>query len=215
MRLASLALVTMLATGTYLQFAHTDAHAAVAAKPAAVAAKIGEKAPAFTGTDVNGKTISLSDYAGKIVVLEWTNPGCPFVKKHYILKNVQKLQKEYTDKGVIWLSINSSAQGKEGHLTADEGKNFVKDAEAAPTAYILDSKGEIGHLYGAKTTPHLFVIAKDGTLAYQGAIDDHNNADIGDTEGAKSYVKEAVDALLVGKKVETTTTAPYGCSVKY
>jgi peroxiredoxin len=220
MRVASLALVALLATGTYVQFFSPDAKADAAASKAAVphaklALKVGQKAPDFTATDIEGKIHTLAQHKGQIVVLEWTNAGCPFVKKHYITKNMQNLQKEYTGKGVVWLTVNSSAEGKQGNVTADEAKQLLKDADSAPSAYLLDGKGDLGHLYGAKTTPHFFIIDKDGVLAYQGAIDDKNNAELGDVEGATPYVKNALDALLDGKKVETATTVPYGCSVKY
>lgn len=137
---------------------------ALSAAPAFAAPEIGKPAPEFTGTDSNGKEHKLSDFKGKIVVLEWTNPECPYVKKHYDSKNLQKLQETETAKGVVWLSINSGAEGKQGHLTGEAANTYIKDHGAKQSAYILDDKGEIGKLYDAKTTPHMFVIDKEGTL---------------------------------------------------
>lgn len=183
--------------------------------PAFAAPEIGKPAPAFTGTDSNGKTQKHEDYKGKIVVLEWTNPNCPFVKKQYGAHNMQNLQKEYTAKDVVWLSINSGAEGNEGFQTAEDANKYMKDQGATPTARILDPKGEIGHLYGAKTTPHMFVIDKDGNLAYEGAIDDNDSPDPAVIPTSKNYVKAALDSLIEGKPVETAQTKPYGCGVKY
>ena len=221
MRITSLAVLAALAAGTHLYLGgstslFTQRAEAATTKEATVAPlKIGAAAPDFIANDVDGKPHSLKDYKGKIVVLEWMNPDCPFVKKHYLTHNMTKLQEYYTGKGVIWLSVNSSADGKEGHLTAQSGKDFEKDAGAHPTALLLDADGKLGHAYGAKTTPHMFIVDKDGKLAYQGAIDDTPTPDMNDVEDAKNYVKSALDAMLAGKKVETTSTASYGCSVKY
>lgn len=215
MRLASLAFAAMLG-GSALAFAAPS----FAAQNETAPLETGKPAPDFTATDSNGKTQKLSDYKGKIVVLEWMNPGCPFVKKHYSNVgdggNMQNLQKELTAKGVIWLSVNSSAEGKQGHLEAATANTFIHDADAHPTALLIDGKdGALGHLYDAKTTPHMFVIDKTGTLAYQGAIDDKPTPDLSDVHNAKNYVREAVQALQAGKKVEVSSTQSYGCSVKY
>lgn len=185
------------------------------AAPAFAAPEIGKPAPAFTGTDSNGKPHSLPDHKGKIVVLEWNNPECPYVKKHYESMNMQKLQEEYTGKDVVWLTVNSSAEGKQGHLTPEAANTLIKEKGAKQTAYILDPKGEIGKLYGAKVTPHMFVIDKDGNLAYDGAIDDNDSTDATDIPASKNHVKAALDSLLAGKPVETAQTKPYGCGVKY
>jgi AhpC/TSA family len=179
------------------------------------ALEIGKAAPDFKAKDIAGVEQSISQYKGKIVVLEWTNPGCPFVRKHYDGGNMQGLQKENTGKGVVWLSINSSAEGKEGSMDAAGAKASVEKEKANPSAYILDPEGTVGKLYGAKTTPHMFIIAADGTLAYEGAIDDKATADPEDIKTSKNYVQAAVDALLAGKPVETPQTRAYGCSVKY
>ncbi len=177
---------------------------------------VGQAAPDFTGTDTDGKTVKLSDLKGKIVVLEWNNPECPFVVKHYDTKNMQKLQTAAAAKtDVVWLTINSGAEGLQGHLTADTAKEYVAKQEAKPAHYILDSKGEIGQLYQAKTTPHMFVIDKEGVLAYAGAIDDNPTPRKEAVETAKNYVTAAIEALEAGKKVEVATSQPYGCGVKY
>lgn len=185
------------------------------ATPALAAPEIGKPAPDFSATTIKGEAFKLADHKGKIVVLEWSNPECPFVKKHYETDNMQKTQKTAVEKGVEWVTINSSAPGKEGHLTAEEAAKVATDAGAAPSAEILDEKGEVGKLYGAQTTPHMFVIDKDGNLAYMGAIDDNSSPRHDTVEGAKNYVLAAVDELQAGKSVTTPVTQPYGCSVKY
>lgn len=185
------------------------------AVPAYALPKVGAPAPEFSGTDSDGKIQRLSDYKGKVVVLEWTNPECPFVKKFYNSGKMQELQKIYTHKGVVWLSVNSSAEGKQGHLTAEQATQIRKDNNTESTATILDASGEIGRLYGAKTTPHMFVIAQDGNVAYMGAIDDKPTADKEDIKDAKNYVVEALDAVMAGRPVETSSIASYGCNVKY
>lgn len=186
-----------------------------AAMPAQAAVEIGKPAPAFTGTDSNGKTHSLSNYKGKTVVLEWTNAQCPFVVKHYDSGNMQKLQETYTAKDVVWLTINSGAEGKQGHVTAEQANALIAEKGNKASAYILDTTGEIGKAYDAKTTPHMFVIDKEGTLVYQGAIDDNDSSNKEDAATAKNYVAAALDATLEGKAVETAQTKPYGCGVKY
>lgn len=183
--------------------------------PVAASAEVGKAAPDFKLTDLEGKERHLSDYKGKIVVLEWFNHGCPFVKKHYESGNMQKLQKSTTDKGVIWLAINSSAEGKQGFAAPSEHASAFKEKGAAPSAVLIDTDGTVGHLYGAKTTPHMFVIDKAGKLAYAGAIDDSPGVDQAEIPQAKNYVRAAVDDLLSNKPVATTSTKSYGCSVKY
>ncbi len=178
-------------------------------------AVIGAKAPDFTATDSNGKTQSLASYKGKIVVLEWLNRQCPFVRKHYSSGNMQTLQKTYTGKGVIWFSVISSAPGKQGYCTPEEANAFVRENGAAPSAVLLDPQGTVGRLYGAKTTPHMFIINADGILVYDGAIDDKPSTDTADVTGAKNYVRSALDEILAGRPVTVATSQPYGCSVKY
>lgn len=176
---------------------------------------IGEKAPAFTGTDSKNIEHSLSDYAGKVVVLEWTNHGCPYVRKHYDAGNMQALQKEATERGVIWLTIASSANGKQGYTTPEDAEKLIAEEGAAATARILDPSGEIGRAYDAKTTPHMFVINQEGVLVYDGAIDNDPSFKPDSIATATNYVKQAWQAVLDGKEVETSKTHPYGCAVKY
>jgi len=176
---------------------------------------IGEAAPTFTATDSNGTSHDLASFKGKYVVLEWLNHGCPYVKKHYGAKNMQALQKAYTDKGVVWLSIISSTEGKQGYSTPKEANDAVAAHGASPTAVLLDPKGEIGRKYGAKTTPHMFVINPAGEVIYKGAIDSESTTDPADIAGATNYVKAALDAAMAGNAVATTQSKPYGCSVKY
>ncbi len=178
-------------------------------------AAIGQSAPAFSLIDSNRKVHSLSDYKGKIVVLEWNNPGCPFVHKHYVSGNIPKQQADATAAGVIWLTINSGAPGKQGHLDGAGANAFVAQYHAAPSAYLLDADGVVGHLYGAKTTPHMFVIDKAGVLRYMGGIDSIASTDIDDLARATQYVPQVLAELAAGKPVSVTTAQPYGCSVKY
>ena len=179
------------------------------------AAIVGKKAPGIELKDSNGKVVKLDQFKGKFVVLEWVNFQCPFVGKQYGSGNMQKLQKAYTEKGVVWLSICSSAQGKQGHVTGDEANTLIAEKEAAPSRFLLDPKGTVGKLYGAKTTPHMFVIDPKGTVLYNGAIDDKPSTDKADVPTAKNYIVAALDAAMSGKPVETAVTQPYGCSVKY
>lgn len=175
----------------------------------------GKPAPSFTGTDIDGKPVSLADFKGKPVVLEWTNHGCPFVRKHYDSANMQKLQADLTAKGVAWVTIISSAPGEQGHVSPQEAKERYKAEKWAATKVILDPKGEIGRAYDAKVTPHMFIIGADGTLLYEGGIDDKPTAKQEDIPGATNYVRAAMDDILAGKPVRTATSRPYGCSVKY
>jgi peroxiredoxin len=200
-----------------LSFGGTITMPATAAGEAqvAAAAQVGQPAPAFTLTDSNGKQHSLAQYKGKFVVLEWVNFGCPFVKKHYNSGNMQGLQEKYTNKGVIWLSINSSAPGKQGNFSPAEINQRLIEKKSKATAYLIDENGAVGRTYGAKATPHMFAIDKKGTLIYQGAIDDKNTTDIEDIKTAKNYVSAALDEALAGKQIATASTTAYGCSVKY
>ncbi|MDE2027710.1 MAG: thioredoxin family protein [Candidatus Omnitrophica bacterium] len=175
----------------------------------------GKAAPDFTLTDTYGHKHSLSDYKGKWVVLEWFNPECPFVRKHYNSGNMQSLQKQYTSQGVIWLSINSSAPGKQGSYTPQEFNQFMKSKGAGPTAVLIDRNGKVGRLYDAQTTPSMYVIDPQGILIYQGAIDNIPSADPADIKSAHNYVSAALDAAMSGKPVAVNTTKSYGCSVKY
>lgn len=197
--------LTAAAVAGWLAFSASDA----------LSATVGEKAPAFTATTADGKTVSLSDFAGKVVVLEWHNKECPFVVKHYESGNMQALQKELTAKDVVWLTVNGSAEGKQGYETGEQALKTAADGSAAPTHILIDSNNAISKAYEAKTTPHMFVVNKEGTLVYAGAIDDRASFKQEDIPGAKNYVREAVNAVLEGKPVETASTKPYGCGVKY
>jgi len=179
------------------------------------AAKVGEPAPSFTAADNQGKTHKLSDFKGKFVVLEWHNQGCPYVGKHYGSGNMQKLQKEWTAKGVVWLTVVSSAPGQQGYVTAEQSQAYVKAQNAAPTAVLLDPTGDVGHAYSAKTSPHMFVINPDGVLVYNGAIDDKPTSDQADVPTATNYVSAALNEGMAGKPVTVQTSQPYGCGVKY
>lgn len=177
--------------------------------------ELGKAAPDFTLKDTNGNPRSLKEFTGKYVVLEWVNHGCPFVKKHYESANMQTLQKEVTGKGVVWLSVCSSADGKQGSLTPAEWKKATSEKDAAPTAVLLDGKGEVGKLFGAKTTPHMYIVDPKGNLIYKGAIDSNPSADKADVKGAKNYVRQALNEAMAGKPVSEPSTQSYGCSVKY
>jgi peroxiredoxin len=188
---------------------------AVALVLPAWAARVGEKAPDFAATDSNGVEHMLSQYAGKYVVLEWHNNGCPYVRKQYDSGNMQKLQKQWTSRGVIWLTVISSAPGKQGYVTANEENDYLKQMNATPTAAILDPTGKLGHLYDAKTSPHMFIIDPSGTLIYDGAIDDQPTPDPASVNGATNFVSQALTEAMAGKPVSVQTSRPYGCSVKY
>ncbi|MDD9899566.1 MAG: redoxin domain-containing protein [Alphaproteobacteria bacterium] len=183
--------------------------------PAFAAPVVGEAAPTFSATDTKGNTVKLEDYKGKTVVLEWTNHGCPFVRKHYDSGNMQKTQKQAIDEGAVWLSVISSAEGKQGHVTGAEADKLTEDRGAAPTAVLLDPAGEIGKLYDAKTTPHMFVIDPRGMLVYAGAIDSIPSPFPSDIGKAENYVMSALADMKAEKPVQTAVTTAYGCSVKY
>jgi len=177
--------------------------------------EIGKSAPNFTLPDTAGKKVSLANFKGKYVVLEWYNPDCPFVGKHYKSGNMQNLQKEFTSKGVVWISIDSSAPGEHGNYPPDQLNAISARDGAARTALLLDPDGKVGRLYGAKTTPDMYVINPSGTLVYKGAIDNKRSTDLADVKTATNYVKAALEEVMTGKPVSTGSTQPYGCSVKY
>jgi peroxiredoxin len=181
----------------------------------AYAVRVGDQAPNFTGSDSNGKTQTLSQFRGKYVVLEWHNHDCPYTIKHYESGNMQRLQKEWTAKGVVWFTIISSAPGEQGYVDASQENAYMKKMGADPTAALLDPTGAIGHLYQAKTTPQMFIIDPNGKLIYDGAIDDHPTPDTSDLKISKNYVSAALTEAMAGKAVSTAYTRPYGCSVKY
>jgi len=198
-RLTLLALATLISTALF----------------AADSPPVGAPAPDFSLTDSKGKTQTLSQYKGKYVVLEWFNPDCPFVKKHYGSGNMQKLQQEYTGKGVVWLSIDSSAPGLEGNLSPEQAEKKMSEWKTKQTALLLDPDGKAGQAYGAKNTPHMFIINPEGKVIYEGAIDSKPSPNAADIASSTNYVKVALDESLSGKPVSTPSSRPYGCSVKY
>ncbi len=189
--------------------------ATLLAAPAAAEPVIGQPAPDFEATDSNGTTIKLSELKGKPIVLEWTNDKCPFVVKYYKSGTMQQVQRTATSMGATWLTVNSSAPGKQGHVDADGANALMTTSNATPAHYLLDPNGTIGRAYDAKTTPHMYVIDAEGTLVYMGAIDDKPTADIADIDSATNYVLAALTSLKDGKPIEPASTQPYGCNVKY
>lgn len=181
----------------------------------AAAAAVGQAAPSFSATDAGGKTVSLADLKGKTVVLEWVNPECPYVRKHYDSANMQATQKAATGKGVVWLSVNSTHPSHDDHKKPAEMLAWAQRQGAVPSATLMDSEGKIGRAYGARTTPHLYVIDAKGTLVYAGGIDDKASANPADVKTAKNYVNAALADVLAGKPVAQAATRAYGCSVKY
>jgi peroxiredoxin len=177
--------------------------------------KIGAKAPAFTAIDSNGKTVNLGYFRGKTVVLEWTNDGCPYVRKHYGSGNMQALQKKWTDQGIVWLSVISSPPGEQGFADGKRANELTLDRKAEPSAVLLDPKQMVAKTYGALVTPHMYIVTPEGTLAYAGAIDDKPTSRSADLKGAKNFVDEALSELKAGKPVSVPTSRAYGCTVKY
>jgi peroxiredoxin len=177
-------------------------------------ASVGEAAPAFTLTDIHGKAVSLADFRGRTVVLEWHNFGCPFVQKHYGTGNMQALQKKYGSE-VVWLSVNSTSTGSPDYMQPAALDAKLHQVGAVPSGYLMDDPGSVGRAYGAKTTPHMFIIDPKGTVVYNGAIDDKRSANPEDVKTARNYVAAALDEMKAGKPVTTASTAPYGCSVHY
>jgi hypothetical protein len=208
-------IVSIMKITPYRFFAAAALAVAFCLLPLQALAKIGQAAPAFTLTDITGKTHGLADFKGKTVVLEWVNPECPFVEKHYESGNLPSLQKAAAADGVVWLLINSGKKGAQGDFTPDQAAKWSKENGGAQAAYLRDQDGKVGKLYGAKTTPHMFVINKDGVLVYDGAIDSIRSTDKSDIKRATNYVTGALAALKAGKAVEPSATKPYGCSVKY
>lgn len=188
---------------------------ALATSAALASASVGQPAPNFSATDTNGKTVSLADFKGKHVVLEWVNPGCPFVQKHYKPGNMQGLQRDFTAKGVVWLTISSTAPDASDYKKPADLAGWMKSNNAAATATLMDDSGKVGKLYGARTTPHMYIVNPAGTLVYAGAIDSNRSANPADIPAATNHVRQALDELLAGKPVSVSSTQPYGCSVKY
>jgi peroxiredoxin len=188
---------------------------AAAAPSARAQAVVGQKAPAFTAKDASGQERTLAEFKGQTVVLEWWNPECPFVGKHYGSGSMQRLQKEWTGKGVAWLTVDSSAPGQQGFVDGARATALMSERHGASTAVLLDPEGVVGRAYGAKTTPHMFVIDASGTLVYAGGIDDKPSTDQGDLATAKNYVAAALAEVAAGRPVSVATSQPYGCGVKY
>jgi len=188
---------------------------AFAAVPALAAPTINQPAPDFQAKDADGKVRSLDEFKGKVVVLEWHNPGCPYVQKHYNSGNMQNLQQQATGEGVVWLTVDSGAPGEQGYLEGATAKAWKAQNKAHSTDLLLDHDGKVGRLYGARTTPHMFVIDKTGKLVYMGGIDDRPYTDPDSLKGAKNYVALALDDLKSGRPIADPVTRPYGCSVKY
>ena len=178
-------------------------------------ATVGQPAPAFSVQDTAGKTVSLADFKGKTVVLEWVNPGCPFVQKHYQSANMQGTQKEATAQGVVWLAVNSTATSASDYRAPADMAKWMASQKAAATATLMDSSGQVGRAYGARTTPHLYIVNPAGTLVYAGAIDDKPSANPADVAGATNHVKLALAETARGQAVSQPSTRPYGCSIKY
>ncbi len=183
--------------------------------PALAAVETGAAAPAFSVVDANGATRTLAEFSGRTVVLEWTNHGCPYVRKHYDAGNMQRLQQEAAESGVVWLQVISSARGEQGYLDGAGALARVQTDSAHPAATLLDASGAMGRAFGARNTPHMFVINGEGRVVYQGAIDNRPSARASSLEGATNYVSAALEDVAAGRAVRTAETTPYGCSVKY
>jgi hypothetical protein len=188
---------------------------ALVAVPAIAAPRVGQSAPSFKANDANGRVVSLSDFRGKTVVLEWHNPGCPYVKKHYESGNMQRTQAAAREAGVVWLTINSGAPGKQGHMDGAAARALIQQQRAHPTAYLLDPRGVLGRGYDAATTPHMYIIDPRGTLVYAGGIDDKPTPNQADIAEARNHVLAALGEMKAGKPVSVPSSRPYGCSVKY
>jgi len=203
--------------GTTLAGLATVAGRGILASPAWAAgvAKVGENAPAFTTAATNGRSVSLADQRGKIVVLEWTNHDCPYVRKHYDSSNMQTLQKEITAQGVVWLTLISSSPGTQGYVSPKEADELTASRKANPTAVLLDPTGAVGKAYGATNTPHMYIVDKAGLLVYAGAIDDRPTTRRADVQGAHNYIRAALEDMAAGRTVQTPVTRAYGCTVKY
>jgi len=188
---------------------------ALTAGPALAAATVGQAAPNFTAVDASGKTVTLADFKGRHVVLEWVNPGCPYVRRHYDSANMQGTQKEATSRGVVWLAVNSTSQDSGDYLAPAAMAQWMQTQKAVATVTLMDADGQVGRAYGARTTPHMYIVNPAGTLVYAGAIDDQPRASLADTPKANNHVKVALAESLAGKAVSTPSTRAYGCSVKY
>jgi peroxiredoxin len=208
-------LLALAVVASYTATACTESDASQSAAAPLVSPPVNQPAPAFTVSDTKGNTHSLDGYRGKWVVLEWFNHDCPYTKKHYSSDNMQALQREYTAKGVVWMSVVSSAPGKEGYGSAADIDREMMEKQAAPSFVVRDTAGVLGRMYGARNTPQLFAIDPQGVLRYAGAIDDKPTSRVKDVKGAQNYLKAALDAGLAGQPIAVATSQPYGCDVKY
>jgi peroxiredoxin len=215
MKKSSIALVAAAGLVTAAALSYSLVAGDLMAAPALADLPVGRAAPDFRASDVTGRLISLSAYRGKTVVLEWSNPDCPTVKKHYESGNMQKTQAQAAAAGAVWLTINSSGEGNQGHMTPAQAKAFTDGQPSRRTAYLLDPAGNVGKAYGARATPHMFIVNPAGTLVYNGAIDDKPTQDKADIPGARNHVLAALSEMKAGKPVSVPTSRPYGCSVKY
>ena len=197
------------------KFAFSALATSLFAASAFASATVGQAAPDFSLTDLNGKAVKLADFKGKHVVLEWNNPNCPFVMKHYDSGNMPGLQSKYDAKDTVWLTLNSTHPSHQDFMSAEKLKGYLNDKKATPDAYLADPEGKVGQAYAAKTTPHMYVINPAGMVVYAGAIDDKRSTSVADVKTAKNYVVPAVDESKAGKPVTTASTQPYGCSIKY
>jgi peroxiredoxin len=213
----SLSRRTFLAGTTLAGFATITQRGILAAPPAwaAAVAKVGDAAPGFTVSATTGKSVSLADQRGKLVILEWTNHDCPYVRKHYETGNMQSLQRETTAQGVVWLTLISSSPGTQGYVTPKQADDLTVTRKANPTSVLLDPTGAVGKTYGATNTPHMYLIDKNGLLLYAGAIDDRPTTRRADVQGAHNYVRAALEDVAAGRAVQTSVTRAYGCTVKY
>ncbi|WP_082497712.1 thioredoxin family protein [Pseudorhodoferax sp. Leaf267] len=191
------------------------AAASLLAGQAHAAAAVGQPAPAFTLTDTSGKARTLAEFKGRTVVLEWVNPGCPFVRKHYDSANIPGLQKEFTGKDVVWLAVNSTEKAASDYLAPTQLAGWMQAKAGAPTATLMDEEGTVGKAYGARTTPHMYIVNPQGTLVYAGGIDSIPSARVSDIKTATNYVRQGLDEALAGKPISTATSQPYGCTIKY
>jgi peroxiredoxin len=213
----SLSRRTFLAGTTLAGFATITQRGILAAPPAwaAAVARVGDAAPGFTVSATTGKSVSLADQRGKLVILEWTNHDCPYVRKHYETGNMQSLQRETTAQGVVWLTLISSSPGTQGYVTPKQADDLTVTRKANPTSVLLDPTGAVGKAYGATNTPHMYLIDKNGLLLYAGAIDDRPTTRRADVQGAHNYVRSALEDVAAGRAVQTPVTRAYGCTVKY
>ncbi|MBR1121137.1 thioredoxin family protein [Bradyrhizobium lablabi] len=196
-------------------FASSAAILLLAGTPSQAEPKVGTPAPAFSAVNTDGKTVNLNDYKGKTVVLEWTNDGCPYVRKHYGTGNMQALQKKWTEQGIVWLTVISSPPGEQGFADAARAKSLTAERNAKPSSVLLDPKQQVARAYGATVTPHMYIIKPDGVLAYAGGIDDKPTTRAADVKDAKNFVDDALAELKAGKSVSNPATRAYGCTVKY